>query len=254
MKFTLHISRKAPIIVLLLLMTTIFGCNSPEEHSAYWHVRDGQIYPPASVGNEPYYFIGTNFWYGVILASEGEGGDRERLHRELDTLRAMGVDNLRILVGADGPDGTHSKVEPTLQKAPGVYDETLLRALDYLMVELGRRDMSAVLYLNNAWEWSGGFGQYLMWAGEPPCPIPLIDGGDAYMDYMVRFQRNEEAKALFRSYVTDIVSRTNTITGRRYSEDPAIFSWQICNEPRPFSLGENDNRILFAKWIRRQLN
>jgi mannan endo-1,4-beta-mannosidase len=78
MKFTLHISRKAPIIVLLLLMVTIYGCNSPEERSAYWHVLDGQIYPPASVGNEPRYFIGTNFWYGVILASEGEGGDRKK--------------------------------------------------------------------------------------------------------------------------------------------------------------------------------
>ena len=121
----------------------------------------------------------------------------------------MGVDNLRILVGADGPDGTHSKVEPTLQKAPGLYDETLLRALDYLMVELGRRDMSAVLYLNNAWEWSGGFGQYLMWAGEPPCPIPLIDGGDAYMDYMVRFQRNEEAKALFRNSYPSLSERSS---------------------------------------------
>jgi len=233
-----------------LLMLTFLGCNSPDTRSAYWHVRDGQIYPPASIGSEPYYFIGANFWYGVILASEGEGGDRERLHRELDALQAIGVNNLRILVGADGPAGTHSKVEPTLQKAPGEYDENLLRGLDYLMLELGRRNMSAVLYLNNAWEWSGGFGQYLMWAGEPPYPIPLIDGGNAYMEYMVRFQRNEEAKALFREYVKDIVSRTNTITGRPYSEDPAIFSWQICNEPRPFSSGENDNRSLFAEWIK----
>ncbi len=250
MRLPFHVSRAAILISLCLLMATICGCNCTEERSGYWHVREGQIYPPASLGTEPYYFIGTNFWYGVILASDGEGGDRGRLHRELDSLHAMGVDNLRILVGADGPDGTHSKVEPTLQKAPGEYDETLLRALDYLMVELGRRDMSAVLYLNNAWEWSGGFGQYLMWAGAPPCPIPLIDGGDAYMEYMVRFQRNKEAKALFSQYVTDIVSRTNTITGRPYSEDTAIFSWQICNEPRPFSLGDNSNRLLFAEWIR----
>ncbi len=231
-------------------MLAFLGCNSSDTRSAYWHVREGQIYPPASIGSEPYYFIGANFWYGVIIASEGEGGDRERLHRELDALQAIGVNNLRILVGADGPAGTHSKVEPTLQKAPGEYDQSLLRGLDYLMVELGRRNMSAVLYLNNAWEWSGGFGQYLIWAGEPHYPIPLIDGGDAYMEYMVRFQRNEEAKALFREYVKYIVSRTNTITGRLYSEDPVIFSWQICNEPRPFSSGENDNRSLFAEWIK----
>ena len=34
--------------------------------------------------NKPYYFIGTNFWYGAILGSEGIGGDRERLHDELN--------------------------------------------------------------------------------------------------------------------------------------------------------------------------
>lgn len=36
--------------------------------------------------------------------SQSEGGDRERLLRELDILSATGIDNLRILVGGDGPD------------------------------------------------------------------------------------------------------------------------------------------------------
>ena len=31
---------------------------------------------------------------------------------------------------------------------------------------------------------------------------------------------------------------TNTVTGIPYAEDPTIFSWQICNEPRPFSRDE----------------
>ena len=32
-----------------------------------------------------------------------------------------------------------------------------------------------------------------------------------------------------------IVGRTNSITGKPYKDDPAIFSWQIGNEPRCFS-------------------
>ena len=28
---------------------------------------------------KPYYYVGTNFWYGAILGSEGQGGDRKRL-------------------------------------------------------------------------------------------------------------------------------------------------------------------------------
>ena len=52
------------------------------------------------------------------------------------------------------------------------------------------------------------------WAGEPPYPIPMIDGGGAYMEYMVRFQAMKSIKAIFRGYVTDIVTCINTITGR----------------------------------------
>lgn len=52
-----------------------------------------------------YYFVGTNFWYGAILGSQGEGGNRERLLRELDFMKMHGIDNLRILVGADGENG-----------------------------------------------------------------------------------------------------------------------------------------------------
>lgn len=27
-----------------------------------------------------------------------------------------------------------------------------------------------------------------------------------------------------------ITQRVNTVNGRRYSEDPAIFAWELCNE------------------------
>lgn len=71
------------------------------------------------------------------------GGDRDRLHRELDFLKSIGVDNLRVLVGADGEDGVKTRVEPSLQKAPGVYNDTILAGLDYFMNELKKRDMTA---------------------------------------------------------------------------------------------------------------
>lgn len=64
----------------------------------------------------PYYYIGANYWYGAILGSTGRGGDRERLVRELDLMKENGVDNLRILVGADGEEGIPFRVMPTLQK------------------------------------------------------------------------------------------------------------------------------------------
>lgn len=130
--------------------------------SDYVTVSNGHFYRNSS----PYYYVGTNFWYGAILASEGQGGNRKRLCEELDNMKAMGIDNLRILVGSDGKRGVKTKVEPTLQIEPGVYNDTILAGLDYLLMEMGKRDMVAVLYLNNSWEWSGGYGFYLEHAGE----------------------------------------------------------------------------------------
>ena len=195
---------------------------------------------------KPYYFVGTNFWYGAILGSEGQGGDRQRLIRELDNLKAAGMDNLRILVGSDGERGVKTKVEPTLQIAPGVYNDTILAGLDFLLMEMGKRDMVAVLYLNNSWEWSGGYSFYLQHAGAGIAPRPNEAGYPAYMDFVARYAANQKAHELFYDYVRFIVGRTNRYTGKKYTDDPAIMSWQIGNEPRAFS---QEAKEPFAQWL-----
>jgi mannan endo-1,4-beta-mannosidase len=217
------------------------GCSQP---SSLVSVQDGQFVR----NGKPFTYIGTNFWYGPILASEGRGGNYQRLTQELDTLKALGITNLRVLVGGDGADGVFSRVEPTLQTAPGVYNDTLLRGLDRFLVELGKRDMQAVLFLNNSWEWSGGYGQYLEWATGEKALIPLIDGYWPFMQQMRKFQTSKESQELFYNHVRNIVGRTNSVTGKPYKEDPAIFSWQIGNEPRCFS-DDPEIREGFIGWL-----
>ena len=219
------------IAILVTAILLASACDSRTESSPYVRVEEGHFIR----NGRPYSYIGTNFWYGPILASEGEGGNYDRLVRELDTIKSLGVDNLRVLVGGDGPDGVFSHIEPTLQKEPGVYNDTILTGLDRFLVELGKRDMQAVLYLNNSWEWSGGYGQYLEWAGAGKALIPLLDGYGPFMQQMAQFSVNQKAQELFFNHLKSIVGRTNTVTGKPYSEDPAIFSWQIGNEPRCFS-------------------
>ena len=199
-------------------------------------VRDGK----------PYYYVGTNFWYGAILGSEGQGGDRQRLAKELDLMKRMGIDNLRILVGSDGERGVTTKVEPTLQVQPGVYNDTILAGLDYLLQEMGKRRMVAVLYLNNSWEWSGGYGFYLEHAGLGKQPRPDDVGYPAFMAAMAKYASCEKAHQLFYDYVRFILGRTNRYTGRKYTDDPAIMSWQIGNEPRAFDKAQLP---AFEKWI-----
>ncbi len=234
MKLTLKLALCFSLIVAA-------GCTAQTQ---FVQVRDGHFVR----NGKNYTYIGTNFWYGPILASEGQGGDYTRLCLELDTLKALGIENLRVLVGADGPDGVFSRVEPTLQKAPGVYNDTLLVGLDRFLVELGKRDMQAVLYLNNSWEWSGGYGQYMEWATGEKALIPLIDGYWPFMQQMGKFQTSVPSQELFYNHVRAIVGRTNSISGKPYREDPAIFSWQIGNEPRCFS-AEPEARDGFIGWL-----
>ena len=113
-------------------------------------------------------------------------------------------------------------------------------------MEMAKRDMSAVLYLNNSWEWSGGYGQYLEWAGYGKAVVPAVDGWPAYMDYVKQYMQSDSAKALFANYVDDMVTRTNRYTNVKYTDDPTIMSWQIGNEPRAFS---DDNKEAFAEWM-----
>lgn len=234
---------KKNLLVALSLLLLFAACGLKPDRETFIKVRGGQFIKDG----QPYYYIGANFWYGAILASEGEGGDRQRLLMELDSLCAIGVDNLRILVGADGVNGTVSKVEPTLQMAPGVYNDTILAGLDYLLYEMGKRKMSAVLYLNNSWEWSGGYGQYLEWAGHGKAPVPAVDGWPQFQKFVEQYHQCDSCKTLFANHVKFIVERTNRYTNRKYSDDPTIMSWQIGNEPRAFN---DKNKVSFALWIR----
>jgi len=221
---------KTTRILAILTAACVLLCSCHRSDCSFVHVQDGRFV----CDDYPSHFVGTNFWYGAILASEGEGADRARLEAELDTLKALGMTNLRVLVGGDGPDGIPTRVSPTLQKEPGVYNDTIFRGLDYLLAEMAERNMKAVLYINNSWEWSGGYGMYLEWAGAGKALIPAEVGYVPFMESVSRFVTNEKAKELFYNHVKHVVSRTNTVTGKPYKDDPAIFSWQIGNEPRCF--------------------
>ena len=106
-----------------------------------------------------YHYLGTNFWYGMNLGSN----NKERLLRELDRLNQLGIKNLRIMAASEGDIDAPWRMQPSLQKEPGEYDEDLLMGLDFLLNEMKKRNMLAVVCLNNFWPWSGGFAQYVAW-------------------------------------------------------------------------------------------
>jgi len=186
---------------------------------------------------KPYYFIGTNYWYGAIIASSGKYGDRKRLLHELDFMKSHGITNLRIQAGAEGPDDEPFRVTPSLQVAPGKYNSEVLDGLDFLLAEMGKRGQKAILFLNNSWDWSGGFAQYLNWNGYGNIPYPMMkpNSWPQFMTFAGQFLNCDNCKKQFYDHIKFILTRTNRYNGKKYTEDPAVMTWEIGNEPRAFS-------------------
>ena len=182
----------------------------------------------------PYRYAGANIWYGAWLGAPTAYGDRARLSRELDRLQALGVRNLRVLGSAELSPLKNS-ITPGFRDAGATYNADLLAGLDWTLAEMARRDMTAVVYLTNFWEWSGGMMTYLYWVNggdyidmnDPAHPWP------EFADRTAAFYTNGQAQALYRDYIRALVTRVNGVTGKPYAADPTIMAWQLANEPRP---------------------
>ncbi len=197
------------------------------------------------LNGQPYYFIGANFWQGMNLGVDGPDGNRALLAQDLDGLLQIGVTNLRVMASSEGPDTEPHRMVPALMEAPGKYNLGVLDGLDYLLAEMGKRGMKAVMVLNNYWQWSGGMGQYVSWHEKSPIPYP----GDyrIFMNYVAKFYACEECQAWYRQHIQTMVDHTNPYTGLKYRDDPAIFSWELANEPRRYPLSWINDTAAFIK-------
>lgn len=155
------------------------------------------------------------------------------------------------------------RMTPALLTAPGIYNDKLLTGLDICLDELSKRGIRATMTLNNEWQWSGGFAQYVSWArNNTPIPYPpswnmsappqretpgtgwgdyttVLNGAHTY-DEFTRFANeiytNEVAEGWYKDHIKTIIERRNSVNGRLYSEDATIMTWQLANEPQSLSI------------------
>ena len=194
---------------------------------------------------KPYYFIGTNYWYGGMLASKN--GNRERLKKELDELKSLGITNLRVMATAEGGDQDYTVI-PATQPTQGKYNQDLLEGLDFFLNELKKRDMDAILYLTNNWEWSGGMAKYLEWNGYGKVPNPNLKPNTwpQFMSYTAQFHQCEPCKKAFLEHIKFMLNRKNSVNGIPYKQDKTIMAWEVANEPRIWNV---ENEKAFTNWL-----
>jgi mannan endo-1,4-beta-mannosidase len=227
------------------------GCASfsaGKRADEFVRVRDGRF----QLRGRPHSYVGANLWFGCYLSDAALPGGRQRFVRELNRLQAIGVNNIRLLAGSETSPlvGAMSR---GITRAPHDYDEGLLQGLDFCLAEMARRDIRAILFLSNYWQWSGSFAQYVRWVtGEniPDPDKPVMAQGDwhAFMEFSARFYKTPAAVALYDDYVARLIRRKNTVNGRLYRDDPAIMTWELANEPRPAAADPADIPV-FCNWV-----
>lgn len=235
-------------VVMLAPALSMTAAPAPAEGSSPFVTVEGHRF---YLGGRPYYYVGTNYWYGGLLGLERDRRRGvERLRRELDFLKANGVTNLRLMAGAEGagPINGVVRVGPPLQPREGEFSEEVMEGLDLVLAEMGKRGLKAVVFLSNNWEWSGGFQQYLTWQGRVPEALRTRKlTWDELRDVVSMFYGCGPCKESYDRQARMILDRTNRLTGRKYTEDPAIMAWELANEPRPMRPAAAD---AYRRWVR----
>jgi hexosaminidase len=241
---SLRRSAVAAAICLGLIALLAAGCTNAQPAAPtaapgrFVAVQDGRF----TLDGQPHTFSGVNFWQAMNL---GVAANQQRLLAELDHLQRLGVTNLRVMAASEGPNSEPQRMVPALMTAPGEYDPAVLDGLDFLLAEVDKRNMQAVMVLNNFWHWSGGMAQYVSWAENSAIPYP--GDWEQFQAYAARFYDCDQCQTWYRGHIETLVNRVNPYTGLAYRDDPAIFSWELANEPRRYPQSWIDDTAAFIK-------
>ena len=167
--------------------------------------------PWKGIGCNCYYLAIDNMSSGVVDEIVGKAA-------------GMGLNVIRLWAFHEGEG------KPTaIQTAPGIFVEERLRFLDLVLDRMSRAGLRAVLALTDYWGAYGGMRQWVHWFG----------GGDKELFYV-----NPTLIDAWKQSLRTLLTRANTVNGRKYNEDPTVLAWQLANEPRCKS-----GQFILTRWL-----
>jgi len=120
----------------------------------------------------------------------------------------------------------------SFQPERGVWNELMFEHLDRIIAMAGHRGIRLMLGLLDNWAHNGGVFQYLGWVTqEHPETVNTNLNVEGVLHHD-QFWTNTYCRQWYKDYVLKLLTRTNSITGVVYREDPTIFGLEIVNEPR----------------------
>ncbi|KAJ4832550.1 Mannan endo-1,4-beta-mannosidase 6, partial [Turnera subulata] len=163
------------------------------------------------VNDQPFYVNGFNtYWLMVFAADQSTRGKVTEVFQQASS---VGLTVCRTWAFNDGQ-------WRALQKSPGVYDEDVFKALDFVVSEAKKYKIRLILSLSNNWDAYGGKSQYVKWGKDAGLNLTTDDD----------FFSHPTLRSYYKAHM--VLNRVNTLTNITYKDDPTIFAWELMNEPR----------------------
>ncbi|XP_044949645.1 mannan endo-1,4-beta-mannosidase 3-like [Hordeum vulgare subsp. vulgare] len=189
----------------------------------------------AGDGDRTVYLSGFNAYWLMEMASDPSR--RGGVVSAFRQAKAHGLNLARTWAFSDGGDNP-------LQSSPGVYHEHMFQGLDFVIAEARRHGIYLLLCLTNNFDDFGGKRQYVQWARED---ITAGAGaGGRNLTSADDFFNSTLVKSYYKNHVKTVLTRVNTVTGVAYRDDPAIFGWELMNEPR---CGAEPTGAMVQAWV-----
>lgn len=131
----------------------------------------------------------------------------------LEAVRQMGGQVVRIYTLSVSSEGDSPDI-PRHITAPGRFNEEAFKSLDCVLAIANQKGIRIIIPFIDNWKWWGG--------------IPALSAfrGKTMSDFWTDDQLFEDYKQI----VSDVINRTNSITGIKYKDDKAILAWETGNE------------------------
>jgi mannan endo-1,4-beta-mannosidase len=131
----------------------------------------------------------------------------------LQTVRLLGGTVIRIYaLSVRKPTDTPELVRHVT--GPGQFNESSFQVLDRVLADAANLGIRVIVPFVDNWAYWGGVAEYAGFRGKPR---------DAFFD-------DAEVISDFKKTVEHVILRTNSVNGRLYRDDPAVYAWETGNE------------------------
>ncbi|KAL9238962.1 hypothetical protein vseg_013326 [Gypsophila vaccaria] len=179
------------------------------------------------LNGRPFYFNGFNTYWLMVFGTDLS--TRGKVTEVFQEASSVGLTVCRTWAFNDGQ-------WRALQISPGVYDEHVFKALDFVVSEAKKFKIRLILSFVNNWSDYGGKAQYLQWGKDAGLNVTSEDD----------FFSDSTLKTYYKNHVKTVLNRVNTYTNVTYKDDATIFAWELINEPRCVSDSSGDT---LQAWI-----